>query len=468
MRWACLLLVCFISQVYAQDDPQEQDLQPPDSQVVKVGEITISGNKVTRDMIILREVELKSGDELTVEDLNTRIFYSRNNLMNRALFNFVNFSTSYFNNTVDIHIAVTERWYIWPIPILNTAGRNLNAWLEDRDFGRLNYGIDLRVNNFRGRMEVLNFIIQGGYDQTLAAKWSIPYLNEKQFFGTGFGGGYQRNHQIAYQTVDNKPVFYEAMMGYAQQRGFAAVELTMRPRFNYLHTINLGFDHYTFQDTLLALNPNFAEKTLYDFFTLSYVYKHDYRDYKPYPLIGYYFDAGISKQGLGLVQSDIDYWTATFTFDHYVNIHKRWYFAYSFRALFTSKETIPYFLTPGFGYEGWEVRGYELYFIDGQDLALFKSNFKFEIIPPTTKKIKWIRTEKFGKVFYGLYANVFFDMGYAQDGFNYRTNTLANQLLWGTGVGIDFITYYDLVIRFELTLNKQGETGVFINLVAPI
>jgi hypothetical protein len=317
-------------------------------------------------------------------------------------------------------------------------------------------------------MEVLNFLIQGGYDQTLAAKWTIPYLNEKQLLGTAVGGGYQRNHQIAYQTVDNKQVFYEAISGYAQERAFADVELTIRPQFNLFHAFSLGFEHYIFQDTLLELNPHFAESTRYDFLTLSYTYKHDYRDYRPYPLVGYYFDVGIAKQGLGLTGSDIDYWTASLTFDHYLNIHKRWYFAYSMSAMFNSTEKIPYFLTPGFGYPHWEIRGYELYFIDGQDFGLFKSNLKFEIIPPTTKRIKWIRTEKFGKIFYGLYANVFFDLGYAHDGFNYRTNTLANQLLWGTGIGIDFITYYDLVIRLEATVNKQGEFGVFVNLVAPI
>jgi hypothetical protein len=59
-------------------------------------------------------------------------------------------------------------------------------------------------------------------------------------------------------------------------------------------------------------------------------------------------------------------------------------------------------------------------------------------------------------------------MGYANDQNANGQNPLANQLLWGTGVGIDFVTYYDLVIRFEYTINKQGETGFFINLVAPI
>ena len=98
----------------------------------------------------------------------------------------------------------------------------------------------------------------------------------------------------------------------------------------------------------------------------------------------------------------------------------------------------------------------------------FKSNFKFEMIPKTTKRIKGIKTEKFGKIFYALYANLFFDAGYAADNQFDELNELSNQLLWGTGIGIDFITYYDLVFRFEYSINKQGNHGFYINLVAPI
>jgi outer membrane protein assembly factor BamA len=471
MRWACLLLIFITLKLFSQD---LTNITVPDplghpEQLVEIGKIIITGNKITREKIILREVEFQPGESLSILQLDEKIIKSRQNLLNRSIFNFVNFSRVFYENKVDVKIQVTERWYIWPVPILNTAGRNLNAWWEDRDPERLNYGVDLRVRNFRGRMELLNIIVQGGYDQTLAAKWTIPYLNENQFVGMGVGGGYQRNRQIAYETVDNKPVFYDAATGYAQLRGFASVDFTLRPRFNYLHTFTLGFEHYQFQDTLLDLNPQFAfNETRYDFLTLSYLYKQDYRDYKPYPLIGYYFDAGISKYGLGIIQSEIDIWSVNFTFDQYVNIYKRWYFAYSFSALFTNQDELPYFLTPGFGYAGWEIRGYELYFIDGQKFGLFKSNFKFEIIPRTVKRIKWMKTDKFGKVFYALYANIFFDLGYASDLQNYETNPLANQLLWGTGLGIDFVTYYDLVIRFEYTINKQGEHGFFINLVAPI
>ncbi len=79
-----------------------------------------------------------------------------------------------------------------------------------------------------------------------------------------------------------------------------------------------------------------------------------------------------------------------------------------------------------------------------------------------------VELSQFGKIFYALYANLFFDMGYAYNKVYDVDNELANQWLWGTGLGIDFVTYYDLVIRFEYTFNKQGDQGFFINLVAPI
>jgi len=465
MRWVSLFLIFLPLHIFGQDTVS----QFTSDKILTVGSITLVGNKITHDKIILREIEFSTGEKMTTGELNLLIEKSRQNLINRSLFNFVTFTKKENNGTVDIEVAVVERWYIWPIPIINTAGRNLNAWWETKDFGRLNYGVDLKVDNFRGRMEKLNIIVQGGFDQTLAAKWTIPYLTKKQFLGIGIGGGYQRNREVIVATVDNKPQYYESITGYAQQRGFGIIDFTLRPKFNFLHTLTLGFDHYSFQDTLLQINPDYAfDTTKYNFITLGYLYKHDFRDYKPYPLTGYYFDVGIKKQGLGLTGNDIDIWSFSFVFDQYIHIYKRWYFAYSVNTLLTSAGKKPYFLTPAFGYIGMEIRGYELFIINGQNFGLFKSNFKFEIIPKTVKRIKRIKSEKFGKVFYALYANLFFDLGYASDDEKYGLNPLANQLLWGTGIGIDFITYYDLVIRFEYTINKQGDHGFFLNLVAPI
>ncbi len=441
--------------------------QQPGDSLVTVGTISLEGNKITKDRIIYREIEFKTGDVLPVNTLDSLIVESHQNLINRSLFNFVDITKTPDNGKYNITVSVIERWYIWPIPIIDFADRNFNVWWETKDFNRLNYGINLRVENFRGRMEELDFYIQGGYDKTFAAQWVIPYLTKRQFFGLGFFGGIQLNREVAYATENDDLTYYKSEDGFAQVTGFGQMDFTLRPKFNYLHTLTLGYDHYKFQDTLLVLNPFFADQTEYDILFFKYLYKQDFRDYKPYPLVGYYFDAGFVKYGLGLIPGQVNAFVVDFVFDQYIRIYKRWYFAYNFTSSFANKE-LPYFLQNGIGYNGFEIRGYEYNIVNGKDFGLFKSNFKFEIIPRTVKRFKFIRTDKFAKIFYALYANVFFDMGYASDPRYFESNKLANQLLWGTGVGIDFITYYDLVFRFEYSINKQGRQGFYINLVAPI
>ena len=128
----------------------------------------------------------------------------------------------------------------------------------------------------------------------------------------------------------------------------------------------------------------------------------------------------------------------------------------------------PYFITSGLGYYPNTIRGYELYVVDGQKLGIIKSNLKFEVIPKTNFNIDWIKSTKFSDLYFAMYANLFFDVAYVDDKYSYQLNPLTNQVLWSAGVGIDMITYYDLVLRLELSINKQRETGFFISFVAPI
>lgn len=470
MRWLPVIFLFSVFSLFGQEKvPVASPGKPEDgSKKVIVADITITGNKITKDKIIYREIEFKAGDTLAIGMLDSLMVKSSQNLMNRSLFNFVTFSKTIENSQVYVNVDVVERWYIWPLPILIFADRNFNVWWQTKDFSRLDYGVDLRVENFRGRMEYLNFLVQAGYDKKFAVKWTIPYLTKNQVFGMSASAGYQLNKEVAYGLADNQPTFYKPENGNAREWAFGNVDFTFRQRYNYLHTIALNFDHYLLADSLLLLDPELSGDENLDFFSLSYLYKQDYRDYKPYPLKGYYFDAGISKQGFGLFDERVDLLSVSFVFDQYINLHKKWYFAYDFSGVFSNKEDVPYFIRPGFGYKGMELRGYEYFVVTGQHLGMFKSNLKFEIIPRKVHRFKWIKTEKFGKIFYALYANLFFDMGYAYDPVNDVDNQLANQLLWGTGVGIDFVTYYDLVIRFEYTFNRQGDVGFYINLVAPI
>ncbi len=441
-----------------------------DDSIVLIDEISIVGNKVTKSKIIFRELEFAAGDNIPLETLDSLITKSQQNLMNRGLFNFVTITKTINYPLCDLKVSVVERWYIWPVPIVQFADRNINSWIDKKDLSRVNYGIDLRIDNFRGQMEKLDVVIQGGYDIRLFFNWEIPYISKNQIFGMGFSGGVQLNHEIAYSTVGNKEQFYSSSNGFAQQIKFINTTFSFRPKYNYSYGFNIGYNQYTFQDTVLELNPQFASGgTTYDYFSVHYGLKLDYRDYKPFPLDGYYFDFSMTKLGLGIFNNSINYFSVQSAFDQYVNIYKRWYFAYNLSAKFTNQnERPPYFIKTGLGYYPISIRGYELYVVDGQMIGLYKSNFLFEVLPRKKFNINWIKSTKFNKIFFEIYAHVFFDAAYVSNTTTYKLNPLSNQLLWSTGIGVDIISYYDLVFRIEYSVNKQNDRGVYISFVAPI
>jgi hypothetical protein len=45
---------------------------------------------------------------------------------------------------------------------------------------------------------------------------------------------------------------------------------------------------------------------------------------------------------------------------------------------------------------------------------------------------------------------------------------LSGQWLGGGGAGIDLVTYYDRLLRVEYSINRMGETGLFIHFMASI
>lgn len=449
---------------------QSESSSLPGDSLITVGKITIKGNKVTKERIITRELEFKSGDVLTSEEFRRKLDKSRQNLLNRQLFNFVTFVTSDSLKYTNVEIEVVERWYLWPVPILGLADRNFNVWWETKDFSRVNYGVDIKHDNFRGRMEKVHLMLQNGYDKRVILKWSIPYINKNQNVGLVVAGGLKYNHEVAFKDTLNRPVFHRFENDFARKEYYAELGVSFRPRFNSSHYINFSYRNLLYNDSLLLLNPHLTYGgTHYQFFNLFYFFKLDHRDYAPYPLNGYYFDVALTKMGLGILSKEVNEWNVRFNFDQYFEIYKRLFFAYRISAYYSNQEKFqPYFVSTGLGYGGFDLRGYELVVVRGQKMLLSKSNLKFEVIPMKVHRIKFIKSEKFGKLFYALYANIFYDMGYASDHQTSYNNPLGNQLLWTVGAGLDIISFYSIVVRLEYSINKQREKGFYVAFVAPI
>ncbi len=69
--------------------------------------------------------------------------------------------------------------------------------------------------------------------------------------------------------------------------------------------------------------------------------------------------------------------------------------------------------------------------------------------------------KQFNKAHYSLYLGVFSDLGYVIDRQTNQDNNLSNSLLWGNGISLDYVTYYDKLLRIEFSVNHLGEKEYF-------
>jgi outer membrane protein assembly factor BamA len=465
-------LVFFACELKAQEDYTG----PANGQnFVRVDSIGLTGNKITRDKIILREIVFNTGDYIAREKLDSLILWSKENLLNTLLFNFVGISKSSSaedSSGVNIIVDVIERWYIWPTPILKLADRNFNVWWQTKDLSRLSYGFYIDWKNFRGRKEHLILKFQWGYDRVVMMQYLVPYLNKKKTLGMGVGIGFSRQKETAFQTVNNKQEFFKEPEAFARQEIYAYGQLLVRKNIYNSHLLELRYDQHQFSDSLIEQNVDFTIDSLNQvrYLSFSYQFKSDHRDFKSYPLKGYYVDFGIVKHGLwGFSSNTLNTFYLTATYRKYWEFHPRIYFATGINGQ-VSAGLQPYFILGGIGYDRDMVRSYEYYLVNAQHFGILKNNVKFALIPNTVRDIPFVRNERFGKIFYALYLNVFLDAGYGvynQD-FGKETNDLQNALLLGYGAGLDFVTYYDVVVRVEFSVNLKNETGVFLHFRAPI
>ena len=459
-----LFLIIFSFGLYAQQDT---------TSYVVVSDIVINGNNVTKDAIIFRELTFEIGDTIPVQRWEEELRVSHENVQNTTLFNFVTFELQEDesqSNAVILNIDVVERWYVWVFPYVAYSDRNLNAWYEADDIRRFSYGVEMKYRNFLGLKHNIDFTFISGYNQNYGLSYDIPYMTGKQLFGFKFGGGYKRDKEVPYITENNKIAYFNDDDKFAKQSAFVFVEPYCRLGHRNKFFVNFSYNNTLFHEGLSSLNSDFtnAKGTRFQYFALMATYKNDFRDEQNYPLNGHYFELLMEKVGFVAFESSPDVFYAKITTDLYRPIKGRWYWASNLTMKMSPDADAPYFLNQGLGYKNDYVRAYELYVIDAMNFALVKNNLKYAILNPVTRYIPFVKNERFGKIHFALYANLFFDCAYSWKMTVNQSSFLDNKFIFGTGVGIDFVTYYDKVLRLEYGVNDMGKTGFFVHFVAPI
>ena len=429
-----------------------------------VSDIVITGNKTTKESIILRELQLKKGETVAKSRLSHILNRSKENLENLRLFNYTNVSHSVVPNSdslIVINIQVEERWYYFPLINIKLEDRNTSTWLKDFDISRITFEFGAQLYNMFGINHILSSGVSVGYRQGFNLHYKNITLDraQKHFLSTGIS--FQRNHNVDVMTVDDAPFRMKDTDQFLRQSTNWYLDYTYRYNVRISHHLSLGFEQMKIADTLLKANPNYwgSDRTKRMNFSLLYAFRHDQRDYVFFPLKGYYLRTTGALSTTG--DLSVKHLQLNANAQYYWDLGNRWYAAERMTAGLSFKNTKSYILDQALGYGENELRGYEYNVIDGQYFAAINSTLRYNILPKKIVVIDWLSSlSKFNKIHFTSYAHAFFDMGYAYHHYPDSSNRLSNQFLYSGGVGIDLVTYYDIVLTLSYSINKQKDHGL--------
>jgi len=464
-----LLQTCFLGA-----ECQVKDSIPQKKFVV--GDILPQGNHITRASIIFRELTFKVGDTIIASQWPVVAERSRQNLMNSTLFVRVELDTIRLaSGELDVLIVLQEKWYLWPAPIFKIEERNFNTWYvqDDHRLDKADYGAYLTYYNMFGLKQALKLQVQFGYTTQFAAGYVIPYLTKKQAGGLAFSFSYAKNREIPYTSSNNELIYLDDPGQVLRQTYTGTIDYTYRQGLYNTNVLEADIYSCAVNDTLLKLTTDYLPFNVNNatFFEAKYFFKRDLRDDAAYPLTGYYFDFSMNEYGLGMKIDDkaFNMFYVQTSFHKYWNIANNFYYSAEVEGKVSQTGTQPYYLQRGLGYLNDYVRGYELYVIDGNDFALVKNEIRFRVLNVALQPLPVIGMRQFNSPYYQLYITAFADWGYVGAANpNVTNNTLANTPLWGNGFGLDFVTYYNLVLRLEYSFNRLGQSGLFLHFVAPM
>jgi len=493
MKWYFMLLVLFLPQwVHAQTKDGEVHMPAQyNAPYIKVTQVEVSGNKRTKDRIIIRELDFQIGDTLATfyekapffrsgqkrtvksdsSEVALKLRYSRENIINTKLFLMADlYLESITEKEYKLRIVVQERWYFWVFPIVKLDYPNFNDWLKDPDFDLVNTGIFTSHNNLWGLSHQGAITFSWGSSQSAGLGYYIPWVGNGKKIGLKMGAIFRNSAVVEYGSLNNeRQILYNKG---ALQELLVTADVIVRPGLYNYGNVKLYGGYVEMSDSLISLATDYLpdNKTHATTVNLYADYYYDSRNNKAYPLEGNYLKVFIDKKGLGIISHDVDYFFYGVDFHFYQKINNKFYVAEMFKLSKSSSQNIPYYfkqtLTSGKDF----IRGYDYYALRGDDMYYFRSNFKYELIKPGIKKARKEKHKdsQFRNLPYAFYLNTFADVGYLVDKFDEGLNPHLNKMLYTWGVGIDFISYYDLVLRFEYSFTILGTHGFFFGFGMPV
>lgn len=434
-----------------------------DKSPVIIADILILGNKKTKPYIVEREIPFKIGNHIMRGELPAKLELARQQIMNTRLFIEV---TVKLEKQVDdlafITVQVKERWYFFPLPYFKIVDRNFNEWWVEhgRSLDRVNYGLKISHKNISGRADQMRLYLITGYSQQATFRYTQPAADKSLKFGFDIGFVYARNKELGYNTDSNKQKFFKNEERFISELFRWDVAVIYRPKVRTKHYLRFGYTRMSVDTVILNLNPNYfptkSNKLIYP--EISYSIDYAKVDYIRYPTKGITFSAALTKRGF-TKQMDVTELAAQATYTIPVYTKNQIYLQAAGIVKFPFDQ--PYYNKRLFGYGALYLRGLEYYVVDGVAGFVGKITARREVLNFNIKPPIVVKGHE--KIPFRIFLKLYSDVGYAYDKNPVNHSMLSNKWMRSYGVGIDILSFYDFVIRFEYSFNQLNEQGLFVH-----
>ncbi|MPM19047.1 Outer membrane protein assembly factor BamA [bioreactor metagenome] len=441
-----------------------------------ISEIKISGNKRTREEIIIRELPFKRGDVVRASDLPLLLLEGRNNIRNLSLFNLV----LVYNNTerldpsekygnTEIVIQVEERWYYWPMVGIILEDQDFGTWIKKPDWSYVTIVGGLKVNNIAGRNQTLRAVLTTGFNKGFFFEYSNIYLDKKgkHLLDITFKRAYTRVENIS--LISDLPFHIKSDSSFLKSSYSTTLKYTFRQGLHLRHNLTLDFSYTEIDPVILKQNPDYwgNDQTNRRAYSFIYNFVFDKRDYIPYPLRGLYLSSGIT--GYTSNRRDVIHKKVSGDLQTFCPLAGGFFASARVHGAISSTNVKGHVFNRVIGFDENQLRGYRRYAFEGQNYVVASPEIKYRIVPETRFHLKFLPfLPKFNKVHLAIYGKLFGDIAYVHNKYYSSSNTLSNTLLKNYGLGLDVAAYYDITLSAEYSVNHLGEGGFYFSLVKPL
>jgi len=427
-----------------------------------IKDILITGNKKTKNFIVLRELPFQQDDHYPLNVLVQKFEDTKRRLMNTGLFRSVVVSLKSLKG-FDAYVAidVKERWYIYPIPLVKTVDRNINDWVvtQKMDMSRINYGFKLTHKNFTGRNDRLYVNLVNGFTKQVALRYDGLYLDSKLKWSSNFNVAWGKNHEIVYNTVNDKQVAYKSSNQFVNSFLRTQFEVSYRRAIYTRHTFGIGYSFEDVADTLFKLNTRYSfQRQVVRYPEIYYKLSHYNVDLIAYPKKGIIAEGMLLKRGIG---SDVNLWQLSAMGSRYWPLNSKYTFNLRMAGMLKLPFRQTYTTSQFLGYSSMFMQGYEYNVIDGVVGGYTKAVLMRQILN-TAIHIPSKRFERLNTIPIALYAKVYGNTGYVYNP-EPGLNNLNNRLLYSGGGGLDIVLFNDFIIKLEYSANQFREKGLYLH-----